>query len=630
MATASPPESQPQASITVQTRPKKRHKTAFSCTECNAAFNRAAHLRRHQRAHQGEKPYSCAYCSLSSSRKDVIVRHTRNFHPGMVPNRAGDGPPTPANADGDTAQTIGSPSSTPVSQDGGSTQTGLIQRHPPEAGNELCPVFSDSGIHFPDLGLFRSGITPLPEPSLREDLVVDIFPPSDPTNSDLWDMLLASVPDITSGALSGHTPGTNLQTLSVGPPLSSEQMREEKKSIFDKKLLHFRFPSRHAAIRYVKAYYEYMDPQLPILHGPTLNAATVSYCKFSLPAITATWQSQEDESAWQEHTDPADFHDTLKKIIAGQTPARKIGDFGFLSLVSAVLDHICSFETLASSQHQNLYESFFNEIVKPVEVQDKMWRIRAARDAMHRPMNTPLIHSAKSLLDSVYYHLYGHHQLTAMKSLLCAPENLNQLAVPQKAFKEPADSATLGKALTRAAEALRGDCRQGLKYLQGVGPYRFAPLTTTPVCEEGLLLCWYLQTRRSLIPVPDPQTTPDLLEREAASEVEAVQIKAVDDLTIFPLEANAEVLRDTSVVFALTIETVFTACYAGVLPQNKAAWIALQLFGQCDSIWIISLDYISSSLTVPQEDPGISAGLIGTFRSTGNSIGNAIFAINHS
>ncbi|KAK7700133.1 hypothetical protein SLS64_011152 [Diaporthe eres] len=458
----------------------------------------------------------------------------------MVPNRAGDGPPTPANADGDTAQTI-------------------------KGVNELCPVFSDSGIHFPDLGLFRSGITPLPEPGLREDLVVDIFPPNDPTNSDLWDMLLASAPCITSGTLSGHTP-SNLQALPVGPPLPPEQIRGETKSIFgvdnagyeqaqanlasydpDKKLLDFRFPSRHAVIRYVKAYYEYMDPQLPIVHGPTLDAATVPYTKFAQPAVMTMWQREENESGWQEHTDPAEFHDTLKMIIAGQAPAQKIGDFGFLSLVSAVLDHICSFETLASSQHPNLYKSFVKEMVKPVEVLDRMWRNRAAREAVHRPMNTPLIQSAKSLLDSAYYHLYGHHQLTAMKSLLCAPETLNNPEVVQQAFKEPTDSATLGKALTRAAEALREDCRQGLRYLQGIGPYRFPPLTTASVFEGGLLLCWHLQTRRSVIPAPGSQTTLDLLIREAAAEVEAVQMKAVDDLTTFPLEANVEVLRDISV-----------------------------------------------------------------------------------
>lgn len=64
---------------------------------------------------------------------------------------------------------------------------------------------------------------------------------------------------------------------------------------------------------------------------------------------------------------------------------------------------------------------------------------------------------------------------------------------------------------------------------------------------EGLLLCWYLRTRRPAVPAPDSQTTLDLLIREAAAEVEAVQMKAVDDLTIFPLEANAEVLHDDSV-----------------------------------------------------------------------------------
>lgn len=208
--------------------------------------------------------------------------------------------------------------------------------------------------------------------------------------------------------------------------------------------------------------------------------------KFSLPAITAIWQRQEDESGWQEHTDRTNFHDTLKLIIADQTPAQEIGEFGFLGLISAVLDHICSFETLASSQHPHLYKGFVAEMVKPVEVLDKMWRVRAASESIHRPMNTPLIRSAKSLLDSAYYHLYAHHQLNAMKGLLSAHESLDQSGMAQQLFKEPTDSAILGKALTRAAEVLRDDCRQGLRYLHKVGPYRFAPLTTTSVFEGGM------------------------------------------------------------------------------------------------------------------------------------------------
>lgn len=224
-----------------------------------------------------------------------------------------------------------------------------------------------------------------------------------------------------------------------------------------------------------------------IILGAALNSTSgkryftlpSSESKFSLPATTATWQRQEEDSGWQGQTDPASFHDTLKLVIAGQTPAQEVGDFGFLGLVSAVLDHICAFEALASSQHPHLYRGFVGEMVRPVEVLDRMWRARAPVEA------TPLVQSAKSLLDSAYYHLYAHHQLTAMKGLLCAPEGLRQSGVARQLFREPSDSEALGGVLTRAAEALREDCRRGLKYLQRVGPHQFAPLTTTSVFEGG-------------------------------------------------------------------------------------------------------------------------------------------------
>lgn len=214
----------------------------------------------------------------------------------MVPKRAGDDSSTPAIADGDTVQTLSSSSSTPVSQDGGATQAGLMQIHNSESANEFCPVFSGAGIHFPDLGLFGSGNTPMAERGRRQDPVCDIFPPDDPTNSDLWNMLLASASDIWSGAPFNHMSSDN-QALPVAPPLSFERIRQNTRSIFgfddagyeqakanlashdpDQKLLSFRFPSKYAAIRYVKAYFEYMDPQLPMVHRPTFDAATVP-CK---------------------------------------------------------------------------------------------------------------------------------------------------------------------------------------------------------------------------------------------------------------------------------------------------------------------------------------------------------------
>ncbi|RFU26113.1 hypothetical protein B7463_g10227, partial [Scytalidium lignicola] len=80
------------------------------------------------------------------------------------------------------------------------------------------------------------------------------------------------------------------------------------------------------------------------------------------------------------------------------------------------------------------------------------------------------------------------------------------------------------------------------------------------------------------------------------------------------------------ILFALLIETVFTACYAAAVPDHEIAWSVLQLFGQCCFTWVTLLAYVASGLFVPHEDLGVSAGLIGTFRSAGNSVGNAIFS----
>lgn len=80
------------------------------------------------------------------------------------------------------------------------------------------------------------------------------------------------------------------------------------------------------------------------------------------------------------------------------------------------------------------------------------------------------------------------------------------------------------------------------------------------------------------------------------------------------------------IMFALVLQTVFTACYAYALPHNKWMWSVFQLFGQCCFTWVTTLAYVSSGLFVPQEELGVSAGLIGTFRSAGGSVGNAVFS----
>lgn len=79
------------------------------------------------------------------------------------------------------------------------------------------------------------------------------------------------------------------------------------------------------------------------------------------------------------------------------------------------------------------------------------------------------------------------------------------------------------------------------------------------------------------------------------------------------------------VIVMLVIQTAFTAAYAGTVPNDRAAWSALQFFGQGAFALITLLCYVIAGLNVPLRHLGVASGLIGTFRSAGGSVGNAVF-----
>lgn len=78
-------------------------------------------------------------------------------------------------------------------------------------------------------------------------------------------------------------------------------------------------------------------------------------------------------------------------------------------------------------------------------------------------------------------------------------------------------------------------------------------------------------------------------------------------------------------VAALAIQTIFTAAYAATIPDHKAAWMALQLFGSICFSWATLCCYVTAGVNVPLRDLGIATGIIGTFRNTGGAVGIAIF-----
>ncbi|KAK5024951.1 hypothetical protein LTS07_008329 [Exophiala sideris] len=79
------------------------------------------------------------------------------------------------------------------------------------------------------------------------------------------------------------------------------------------------------------------------------------------------------------------------------------------------------------------------------------------------------------------------------------------------------------------------------------------------------------------------------------------------------------------ILFGLAIQAIFTACLAAIIPQSKTAWSALQAFAVGPFALVVLACYIIAGLNVPLRYLGLASGLIGTFRSMGGSVGNAIF-----
>ena len=79
------------------------------------------------------------------------------------------------------------------------------------------------------------------------------------------------------------------------------------------------------------------------------------------------------------------------------------------------------------------------------------------------------------------------------------------------------------------------------------------------------------------------------------------------------------------IVTAVTIQTLFVGLYAYGVMGHKAAWMAFQFFGQGCFPWITVCTIVNAGLHVRQSELGLAIGVIGTFRSLGGSVGNAIF-----
>ncbi|KAL6705093.1 hypothetical protein ACN47E_007352 [Coniothyrium glycines] len=224
--------------------------TAFySCTQCKATFGRLAHLRRHQKIHRAEKPYVCQFCPLASSRKDVVVRHTKNFHRDQmlsahVPQRS-----LHDHSDGSSQ---GHPSLQHPLQLDRLTDTGFECPVDLDVSSFETHDFCETGLEAltapqalqsPD-NVFSNSVAGDDQPHL-------LFPNFNPSLAHPWDANREEADYAIAHA--------NLALYDLTQIPSD-----------------FRFPSQHAVRRSVHAFLKHMAPHIPIIHKPTFSIASVA------------------------------------------------------------------------------------------------------------------------------------------------------------------------------------------------------------------------------------------------------------------------------------------------------------------------------------------------------------------
>lgn len=282
---------------------------------------------------RGEKPYNCLYCPVASTRKDVIVRHTRNFHPG-VPRRKNRTGPTAGgqrgkrrrtNSEG-TSQGEPSPAAGHRFSWASSTAISTGNAQEPDAGNQesgetpgssatlSIPGHCDLSTFMPaemdlvNLSFLGEGPPEYTAPFMGQD-----FDYSSISEGIDMDLLMSNPDDFLAGnpidgakltARASDSARTRLlgPTAGIVSPPGGEDRRNEDEGGREIRvrlddanndcaiaLANFakypaeiiaplRLPSKHATRRFVSAFFRHIVAHIPIVHEPTFDIATVP-CK---------------------------------------------------------------------------------------------------------------------------------------------------------------------------------------------------------------------------------------------------------------------------------------------------------------------------------------------------------------
>ncbi|KAF4986333.1 hypothetical protein FDECE_16001 [Fusarium decemcellulare] len=278
--------------------------------------------------------------------------------------------------------------------------------------------------------------------------------------------------------------------------------------------------------------------------------------KFFLPCPTVSWL--QDEKHWARPEEVFYSPDAFSMVLEGQKFSLYDSDFAFATVASEILCHVCLFESICKTHPPELFAGFSQKMDGPVRILGEIWKEQLAGQLLIGSTMTPMAHLTRSIMLSLSFHVFASDQLMAMKRLLFATGPSDSYECTNNRLDDSI-SATIEGALVMAAEMLRSDCRTGLGYIKTCGYLRFGPmagiaayeagmfpatrttLSTSSLSGPGLLLCWYLQTKKSGL---TPESALDRLISEAMSEVERQQVTTPVSISTFPLMVYARLFDD--------------------------------------------------------------------------------------
>ncbi|KAJ6081539.1 hypothetical protein N7499_006413 [Penicillium canescens] len=229
---------------------------------------------------------------MSSSRKDVIVRHTRKLHPDMSRERR--------NRESEPAESCHSSirnSSSQVPELTGSETRDIIATSLPEIRQQnqhssTCEAISQRVIDELPLNNFTFSIDENPLPNALTPTtgrLLDSFCQSQSNGANEGTLFLGTqLPYLipANETAMSVAPSNNLsqsqqkvpdeQPLSLNDEDYANAKANVSLSLLCEKPMNDWFPSKYAVIRFVKSFFDNMAPHMPIVHEPSFRVATVA------------------------------------------------------------------------------------------------------------------------------------------------------------------------------------------------------------------------------------------------------------------------------------------------------------------------------------------------------------------